>query len=562
MFNQYQQNNIQEKIFVHTDKGFYVAGEIILFKLYDVDATFNKPLDLSKVAYIEILDAANKPLLQAKISLKNGDGNGSLYIPLTVNSGNYKLRAYTNWMKNFGPDYFFEKNITIVNAQKVSTASSMDSHIKNDIRFFPEGGNLVAGLQSKVAFKAVDQNGKGIDFKAAIIDNSDTLLKCEPGHSGMGNFYFTPLSNHSYKAFIKFSDGEVITKELPQVYPTGYVMSLKDSGDNKISVTVQTNISSAHEMYLFVHTSGSVKVAAGDTLQNGNVVFVFDKSILGNGISHITIFNSQKQPVCERLYFKRPDQNLQLELSTDKPVYAIRNKVNVNIQTNNPGRKNDSSSLSMAVYRLDSLQSVDANTIDTYLLLTSDLKGSIEDPQYYFTNREPKTVAALDNLMLTNGWRRFKWEDVLQNTKPVFDYVPEYNGHIITGKVINTKTGNKQKDIQTFLSVPGLRTQFCPSISDEDGHVKFEMKNFYGSSEIIVQPDTQPESIYRIDIDNPFSNTFSSTPVPAFHLPKEYSNTLTEQSISMQVQNIYSGNKLPKFSLRFIHYRVYIPKSL
>ncbi len=547
LFNQYQQNNLQEKIFAHTDKGFYVAGEIIWFKLYAVDATFNKPLDLSKVAYVEILDAGNKAVLQAKIGLKDGEGNGSLYIPLTINSGNYKLRAYTNWMKNTGPDYFFEKNITIVNTQKVSNTFTEAVTLKNDIQFFPEGGNLVAGLQSKVAFKAVTQSGKGIDFKGAIVNNIDTLLKFSPTHTGMGNFYFTPLPNHTYKAIIQFTNGASVTKELPQVYATGYVMSVKDSGYNKVSVTIESNISNKDNMYLFVHTGGSVKVAVTGSLQNGKTEFIFDKAKLGSGVSHITIFNSNKQPVCERLYFKKPDQNLQLQLSTNKGDYGVRSKVDINIETSNQGTKNDSSSLSMTVYRLDSLQSADEMTIDAYLLLGSELKGFIEDPQYYFSNNEPQTAAALDNLMLINGWRRFKWDDILQNTKPAFSFVPEYNGHIITGKVINTQTGSTQKDIETFLSVPGVRTQFAPSTSNEQGNIKFEFKNFYGSSEIIVLPDQRFDSIYRIEIDNPFSKNFSSTPVPAFHLSEQSSNTLLEQSVSMQVQNIYAGNKLKQF---------------
>ena len=99
-FNQYQQKTLQEKLFVHTDKNFYLAGEILWFKIYNVDAAFNQPLDLSKVAYVEILDQNNKPQLQAKISMKNGNGNGSFYLPVNINSGKYKLIAYTNWIKN------------------------------------------------------------------------------------------------------------------------------------------------------------------------------------------------------------------------------------------------------------------------------------------------------------------------------------------------------------------------------------------------------------------------------------------------------------------------------
>src|ERR1700761_780452 len=117
-FNTYRQTALQEKIFVHTDKSTYLPGELIWFKVYCVEGNDHKPLNLSKVAYVEILDNNQTPVIQAKIALKNGLGDGSLYVPVTVNNGNYRFRAYTSWMKNLSPDYYFEKTITLVNPLK------------------------------------------------------------------------------------------------------------------------------------------------------------------------------------------------------------------------------------------------------------------------------------------------------------------------------------------------------------------------------------------------------------------------------------------------------------
>ncbi|CAN5828211.1 hypothetical protein BH10BAC2_BH10BAC2_21340 [soil metagenome] len=547
-FNHYHESSIKEKIFVHTDKNFYLTGEIIWLKVYNTDAGFHKPLNISKVAYVEILDTANKPVLQAKIALDNSEGKGSLYVPQTLVSGNYKLRAYTNWMKNFDAAYFFEKNITLVNLQKNSTVVVKDSTEKFDIRFFPEGGDLVNGLQSKVAFKAVTKNGKSFDFKGYIIDGSDTLFQFEPTHSGMGNFSFTPSYNHIYKAFIQPVEGKAFTIELPLVYEKGYVMQVTESGTDKLNIVVETNTANASEVYLLAHTGESVKVANSSTLQNGKAVFSFSKSMLAEGVSHFTIFNMQKKPVCERLYFKKPSQILALSVNADHPVYNSRTKVNMDISYADAFLANDAASLSMSVYRLDSLQTIDDNTIETYLLLSSDLHGSIEDPRYYFTANDKEANAAADNLMLTNGWRRFKWNDVLSNQQPVFEFIPEYNGHIITGKVINTKTGEPQSNIETFLSVPGSLTAFNPSISDAKGLVKFEMKKFFGGSSIVAQPNTMIDSLSRVEINDPFSKNFSDKIVPAFQKPISNPNTLLDQSISMQVQNIYAANKLKQFN--------------
>src|SRR5580692_11544403 len=116
-YNQYRSEYVQEKLFVHTDKDSYISREICWFRVYYVDAFNNSPASLSKIAYVEILDRNNRTMLQQKVSLKPGESNGSMIIPVNIPSGTYKLRAYTNWMKNFDPEYYFEKSIRIINTK-------------------------------------------------------------------------------------------------------------------------------------------------------------------------------------------------------------------------------------------------------------------------------------------------------------------------------------------------------------------------------------------------------------------------------------------------------------
>src|SRR5258706_1399414 len=206
-FNQYQTNTFQEKIYIHTDKTFYLAGEIVWFKLYNVDAYFNKPLSLEKLAYIEIINKDQKPFLQIKVDMKDGSGNGSFLLPLSINSGTFILRAYTNWMKNFSAGYYFEQPITIVNSLKKPKWQELETPSKYDVQFFPEGGNLVSGLQSKVAFKATDQYGKGINCKGIIINQKkDTVTSFKSLRFGMRSFLLTPVQDAEDKATITSED--------------------------------------------------------------------------------------------------------------------------------------------------------------------------------------------------------------------------------------------------------------------------------------------------------------------------------------------------------------------
>ncbi|HNP23996.1 MAG TPA: hypothetical protein PKM63_12205 [Panacibacter sp.] len=539
-FDIYQQQNLKEKIFVHTDKNYYLAGEAIWFKLYVTDAGHNRPLDFSKVAYVEILDTANKAVLQAKVALQHAGGSGSFLVPLNINSGNYTFRAYTNWMKNAGADYFFQKNISIVNTQKSVTTDPVAVPVKYDVQFFPEGGNLVEGLQSKVAFKGSNQYGEGIAFSGALLDNDDTLVRFQPAHAGMGNFLFTPQHNHNYKAVIRFASGGFIVKSIPELYNAGYVMQVTDAG-NELKISVKGKNTSSSNLFLLVHNEGGISYARSMSFKNDDASFTVDKSTLADGVSQISVFDEAKQPVCERLYFKKPAHSLQLALSADKNSYTKRSKVNLQLQLPGMAGAADSADLSVSVYRIDSLQQVDGDNIETSFMLTSSVKGYVEDPAYYFGDN---AASAADDLMLTQGWRRFNWEAAQNYTPPAFRFAPELNGHIITGSVVNSQNGKRQPYIESFLSVPGTRLQFYPSTSDTMGNVKYEMKDFYGSTEISVQAGTQFDSIYRVEINNPFFEHYTGAKVPHFELPVAAANTLRERSVGMQVQQIYSGGKL------------------
>lgn len=545
--DQYRQKTLQEKLFVHTDRNFYLAGEIIWFKLYAVDASYHKPLNLSKVAYVELLDTDNKPLLQAKIAMKDGSGNGSFYLPANIPSGNCKLRAYTNWMKNYGGDYFFEKAVTVVNAQKINT---VPVPVKQDyaVRFFPEGGNLVNNIKTKMAFKVVNQDGKGVACTGMIVDEkNETIVKFQTLKFGMGSFYFTPSLSHTYKAVLTLGSGQNIESTLPAIEKEGYVMNVRKI-NNELMINVQTNISS-DEIYFLVHSGQSVKSAGTLLMQKGYGLFSINKNILSDGISHITLFNKNKQPICERLYFNYPQQKLQVDASLSAPEFSKRKKVQIDIQTSDEHAQKKAADLSMSVYRLDSLQAPDEVDISSYLLLSSELKGNIESPSWYFTQPVTETEEPIDNLLLTQGWRRFRWKDVLENTTPALPFAPEYHGHIVTGKIIDTRTGAVAKNIEGFMSVPSVRTQFNVSTSDANGLVKFDMKNMTGSAEVIVQTNPLFDSVYRIDVQNPFSENYSDTKLPAFVFPKNYPNTILDESINMQAQNIYAADKLKEVRL-------------
>ena len=544
-FRDYANSSLTEKVFTHTDKNFYLAGEIIWFKLYVVNGDDNKPIDLSKVAYVEVIDKDQKSVLQGKIGLDKGMGNGSLYIPLSFTSGVYKLRAYTNWMKNFDPGYYFEKPITIVNSVK-SPGRQVALSRNYDLQFFPEGGNLVRGIQSKVAFRIVDQWGNGIDCKGFVVNrNNDTVATFQPFKFGIGNFDLTPGAADNYKAIVQLPD-TTFSRELPVPLEEGYVVRLNTAGASQLRLSVTTNIKSAGIVYLFVHTKQNSKPVERGVLVNGVVEFTIDKSKLAEGISHITIFDGNNLPVCERLYFTQPSQRLVIQPTIEQPEISSRKKVNLIVNSTDESKKPIPADISVSVYRVDSFPSTQNESIDSYLWLTSDLKGTIESPDYYFSERSSDVDAATDNLMLTHGWRRFTWQNVLKSAKPFYSFVPEYKGHIIYAKVTSVKNGLPAADVVAYLSVPGSRVQLYNSKSDSSGMVRFYTKDFYGPNEIVLQTSAT-DSVYKIEPVDPFSNKFSPMDLHGIHLSEAMKGIISDYNVSMQVQNSFVGDRLKQY---------------
>jgi hypothetical protein len=539
-FQQYQVQALQEKLFVHTDKTFYLAGEIIWFKIYAVDAMLNKPLDLSKVVYAEILDASNKPVLQAKIAMENATGNGSFVIPNSIISGNYKLRAYTKWMKNFSADFFYEQTLVIVNTTKELAKPVMTGNKGYNVQFFPEGGNLVYGIQSKIAFKTVNQNGKPVDCEGVLINNKkDTLLHFASLRSGMGNFIFTPVADETYTALLNFPDS-IVARPLTGILSQGYTMQLEEADADHLRITVHSNLPTASVVYLFVHSRHIVKTVQQNNLVNGKAVYLIDKKILSEGISHCTLFDAFQKPVCERLFFKRPENVLTIEAATAKNEYQPRKKIVIDLSASDGlTKKAVEADMSMSVFRIDSLQTESYNDITSYLLLRSELQGVIDNPGYYFNDTSIIGRQAADNLMLTQGWRRFKWDDIITGKKPFFEFLPELEGLTIDAKLLNKKTGALGANVGVSLVVPGGNFSFQPARANSKAAITFTAKDLYGNSDIIMQPDQPADSIYNIETLSSYAANFSSTRLPEFSLSQKWAAALNKRSIDVQADRAF-----------------------
>ncbi|GAB3637607.1 Plug domain-containing protein [Hymenobacter arcticus] len=541
---QYQRQALVEQLFLHLDRPAYVAGETLWFKAYAVEGTAHRPLTMSKVAYVEVLDAAQRPVLRAKIALVQAMGQGAFELPPDLPTGRYTVRAYTNWMKNAGPAFYFHCPITVVNTlQGMPVApSTAQAGPVYGIQFFPEGGQLVRGLPGRVAFKVTDQQGNSVAAAGTVTDaTGTTVASFQTLKLGLGSFLLTPAAaGAAYQATVRLPGGAVVTSKLPAVAEQGYALLVTDDGPTQLTVAVQTQPSGAlaEPLRLLAHTGQQVTVAATAALTAGRATFQVDKRSLRPGITHFTVFSGQR-PVGERLYFRRPSHQLVIQGKASAAAYGPRSRVQLQVGAAQPA------ALSLAVYRLDSLATAAAADISSYLLLAADLPGFIEDAGYYFRDSSATAQLAADNLMLTQGWRRFKWEDVVAGQAPTHTYPPELNGYLLQGR-ISQPTGAPASGIPAYLSLPGRNFKFASSLSRVDGVVQFEMPDFYGLRKLVFQTNSMRDSTYHIELLSPFTAGGGGSAPGLAPLSVRFTNALSERHLQVQTQREFQ-TQVPRY---------------
>jgi hypothetical protein len=542
-FDDFKGRFIHERLYVHTDEDVYISRQTLWFRIYYINAVFNRTENLSQIAYLEVLDKNNVPVVQQKVSLKPGESNGSFLVPADLTSGYYSLRAYTSWMKNFDPEYFFEKKILIINPGKLHEDSSGKKDNLYDMQFFPEGGNLVQKIRTKVGFRITDNYGHGLNATGTLTNSKgDTVLRFLPKNLGLGNFLFIPETNMVYTAHVVMTGGE-ITKKLPPVYSGGYVLNLTRTTEDEISVRIAVSPDlEKRDVFLFIHGRFTRLPVKKIQIAQDSVVFTINQNTLEEGISKFTLFDDSGRPVCERLFYRYPQNRFSI-LPVMDTAYKTRQRVDISLNTMDSSGNNYDADMSLAVYRLDDIHGNEQADINTYLNLTSEI-GAIESPSFYFREDGSSKQDDMDNLMLTHGWRRFRWQEISDPKSLIPSIVPDHNTHIIRGKLIDEINGRPVSGERVYLSIPSTRTQFRSTVSDEQGRIKFDMKDFYGSKEIIVQARENNELHYRTEIENPFSDNRPKMKFPEFNMTKSNLTNLVDRELYIRVQHIYNESAL------------------
>lgn len=551
-----------EKIYLQIDKPFYKPGEDIWLNAFVVNGTTHTPTLVSDIAYVELINPKGSVEKRITLPVRNGSSAGDFALDASLPGGLYKLRAYTQWMKNFGEDTFFEKDIQVQKVitprvllkldfekeaygpsdkveakleiknlrnesisgqevkiyiqlagveylQQTSTTNREGMSIlqfnlplnlqtsdglvtalveyegktesisrsipivlnKIDLQFFPEGGQLVENVPGKVAFKALNEFGKPADVTGVILDEKGKAVgQFQSFHQGMGAFTFKAKPNEKYIARITKPEGVASSYPLPIALPKGYALAIDTLTKDMLQLSYYAPV--AKEVYLVAQIRGKIYYSQKLSSRIGKNLVDVPLKGFPIGIAQITLFDNNQVARCERLVFVNAYKQLNVQISTDKAQYAPREKVELTIKTTDEDSLPIPANLSIAVVddKLLSFADDKQDNILSHLLMSSDLKGDIEEPSFYFNPEETKAKAALDFVLLTHGWRRFTWQEVLEKEAKI-TYYPEKTG-TIAGTVYNTKTSKPQTATVTLFEL-GNRKRASRVKTNPDGSFVF-----------------------------------------------------------------------------------------
>jgi hypothetical protein len=484
-----------EKVYLHLDRSYYSADDDIWIKAYLVDALTNKLSDNSNNLYIELISPESKIIKRLILRMDNGIGNGDIHLGDSIPSGNYLIRAYTSWMRNFGEVFFFKKEIVIENQIVLNASDRHDQEAggdKVDVQFFPEGGPLIENVYTVMGFKAINSSGFGCDVKGYVFSSlGDTVANFASTHLGMGSLLFISKKGLKYFAVGSTANGTSFRVELPIASETGYSLKVSDINKDFFRVTIKTNQETIDKnplrnLVITGTSHNSLCVTAKVEIKAINSPVVLPKKEFPEGVAAITLMDSTSKIYCERLYYVHSAENYHISIIPDNQTYSPRQKVTLQISVKDSSDKPVSANLSVSVVDGTQVRGFEKEPdISSCLLLESEIRSYIEQPFYYFDTTVPGRNQALDNLLLTQGWRNFVWNCLPDTAGKIIN--PAEKGIIVSGRLRHIWTNKPIANANISMALLGNDKPFYEfTQTDSAGKYRFNALSFTGRQNILL----------------------------------------------------------------------------
>ena len=514
----------QEKVYLHFDNTGYFKGETIWFKAYVVRTDKSCLSDLSHVLYVELVTPGGDVIETKKFCIKDGEADGCMKLDDKIlESGFYEVRAYTRYMTNWDKECIFSRVLPIfetpikngdyskmrimrTNYRKhtpnIREKSDTVQKKKINARFYPEGGNLIQGLVSKVAFDISDDKGGHLDADVYLVDGKDTVAHSHTEYEGRGVIDYDP-SYSTYKVIVKDSDRHEEIFSLPQIIESGYVMNVDHENGNWIKLHIKSTPNYYGKIVsLVISHNGMVSAIDTMTIRQEGVVMRIQIKGMADGVNQLTLLGSDGRIEADRMLFKYPDTDADsiCITTTDKNISPFK-KISMDVKTK------VSSTFSLSVRDYDTEINGYSQDARTWMLLTSDLKGFIENPKYYLEKDDDIHRRAAELLMLVQGWRRYDMA-VMTGEKKFEKQQPCENSLYVDGRLY---AKDKKINVDGIPLTMSLYNQYGnvmqgETVSHHGGNYAMKVPDYEGEWTMLIDAGKDKLSAdFTIGIDRHFS---------------------------------------------------------
>ena len=524
----YANNYGQERIYLHYDKSTYAPGETIWFKAYMMQTIF--PANDSKTVYVDWTDDNGKLLSHSLGPVVDGTTFGQFEIPDTYTGQFIHVKAYTKWMLNFDTAFLYNKDIKILSKSTNATVSK--NIITPELAFFPEGGDAIEGVTNKIAFKANDQYGRPIKIKGIIKDNKGTTVDdLKIIHDGMGFIYIRPQAGETFSAYWQDEKGAQHVTPLPAIKKTGVSLQVTIMGTRRNFLVTAGAASAITTVHIIGTMYQQPAFNVTKDLKGGLAEGIIPTESLPSGILTITVFDSQWNPLAERItYINNEEYLFQPEMTVKH--WGLNKRAKNEIEISVPDSLSANLSVSVTDLGIDNDTS---DNIISHLLLTGELKGKVNDPTHYFINNSDSIMQQLDLVMLTHGWRRFDWEKLKKGEFPVISYPKDTSYLTLSGKIFGATPSQLREAGSVILMVTQKRSgtqifttpvQANGNFNDSDfilfdtARIYYQLAKSKGTSDISVQfmPGRLPAFTNNLKASGFYYNHLSDTTGNHYHL--------------------------------------------
>lgn len=508
--------NYREEINVHTDRDIYVTGEQVWLKVYIMNGLSHIPGGISKVAYIELLDRNNLPVKQIKVNIDGASASSVFTLPDNLNTGNYILRAYTKWMENFSTDLFFSKVISVINPFESIEHFALPpkNRVADSVVLFPEGGSIITGQKNTVAIRSFDRESIPVEMTGVVVKNGrDTICTVTTKNNGFGTVEIIPRKNEKYSLLYK-GPGGIKEEVFPGIRESSVGLRVIYSKDNK-SFTVKilngSEVASVKGKYNFIIFSAGVISSLRQINIGTDSILKIQASDFPFGLSQFLLTDEKGNQIAGRYIYNEYDDRIKLNITLQKTEYSNREKVKVNVNATDIFGKPVEADLTVSVTKTVVANSGSKNNDD---------------------------AVEINNYLISYPSHGLNMRDLMNPEQITYEFLPEAEGHQISGHMIMKSTDEPIRNTDISLSFVGKTSRCLFGRTDINGEFRFIIKE-PGLSEIVIQSISPDVTGYYTELYQPFCNESGNLKPQPFYLDSNRISALNNVIISMQINNIY-----------------------